>query len=228
MACDGGRHRCRNHDRRTGQAHPARTSRARRSCSRTETALPMSTSRRSSRFHQRQWQSRDSHGRAAGRPFRCARTRRRGLGRLLPREAAWRRRLDQRRFLRAGARPSSTGLGETTRFSSANRSSRLPTTVSLAPSSIAASGSPWTRFATRTSSRVCGTPARRRGRSGERDPRPLRWRVRWSPRARHRAHGLQGLVAFEVAPGSRCRGHRLRARAGHRLRRCSGTLAWAN
>ncbi len=91
----------------------------------------------------------------------------------LRREAARRRRLDQRRLLRLRARRRrchrrrrhEVGGGAAARPRRARRAERLLT--------IAASGRRWTRCASATSSRRCGSPATRRGARG-RPGRPWR------------------------------------------------------
>ena len=85
----------------------------------------------------------------------------------LPGKAAGRRRLDQRRLLRARRRRCSTTSTATRRSGSASRWSASPHDGQLQRlSSTTASGSRWTRCATRTISRSSGRRARRRGRSG--------------------------------------------------------------
>ena len=83
--------------------------------------------------------------------------------------------------------------------------------ASSRPTSTAASGSRWTRCATRTSSRSCGRAARRRGRRGDRAGVLGR-----QARPRHRPHRLQGQLAGAVAHVARRAGHRLRAAAADR------------
>ena len=99
-------------------------------------------------------------------------------------------------------------------------------------SAIAASGSRWTPCATCVRSRRCGTPARRRGRSGGAMdaggvPMSLRRGLRGPARLRHRPHRVQGGVARRVAAAARRRGHRLRARAADRAQPVRRARAWA-
>ena len=82
-------------------------------------------------------------------------------------EAAGRRQLDQRRLLRPRARGAARTSTTTPPSGSASRSSGSPATASSRPSPTAASGSRWTRCATRCGSRTSGNRARRRGRSGQ-------------------------------------------------------------
>ena len=82
-------------------------------------------------------------------------------GHAVSREAGGRRRLDQRRLLRAlarGRRATSTG---TRRSGSVSRSRRWRATGSCRPTSTPGSGSPWTRCATCASCRRSGTSGRR-------------------------------------------------------------------
>ena len=135
-------------------------------------------------------------------------------------EAARRRRLGQRRLLRAVAqgrrdhRGRRHGLGA--RPAGAARRRR----ASSACICIAASGSRWTRCATRCCWKTCGRRARRRGRSGHDRARLLAGPAR----AAHRPHRLQGRVAgalARTAGRARCSAWRCRPTPSPRCIRCS-------
>ena len=95
------------------------------------TASPTSTSRKLIAFHSRAGRAGHRHGGAAARPLR-----RDQLGRparhRLPGEAARRRRLDQRRLLRAARPRSATTSTATPRYGSASRWSKLAADGQLA------------------------------------------------------------------------------------------------
>ena len=118
--------------------------RRRRSASPMATASPTWTSRKLIDFHRAHGDGGHGHRRPAARPLRRPGDGRRA-GDRVHREAAWRRRLDQRWLLRALATWREY-LSTTTRWcGSASRWSAWRETASCRPTAMTASGSRWTR-----------------------------------------------------------------------------------
>ena len=162
VAGDAGRHRRGHEDRRPPQARrcPIVDGRA-DFCSPTATASPTSTSRALIAFHRGAWQAGDRHRRPAARPLRRARARRRRASTASRRSRA---------ATAAGSTAASSccrpsvldyidgdddGLGA--RAAGAAGARRPADGVHA----HAASGSRWTRCATRSCSRSCGRPGTR-------------------------------------------------------------------
>ncbi len=129
-------------------------------------------------------------------------------GQQLPRKAQGRRRVDQRRLLRAVAESHRLHRAMTRRSGSASRWSGWRKKASLRPITTTASGSRWIRCATRCISKNCGNPARRRGRCGNECGLLAR-----QARLPHRTHRLQGQLAVPVAAAAGRRGDGLCAAA---------------
>ena len=110
---------------------------------------------------------RDADGHPAARALRRAR-RRRHADHDLRGEATRRRFADQRRFLRAFAPSVRLHRRRRQRSGSADRSSGWRASANCPPSCTMASGSRWTRCATRTCSNRSGSRARHPGRYGDR------------------------------------------------------------
>ena len=123
-------------------------------------------------------------------------------------EAARRRRLDQRRLLRALAGRRPVPRGRRARSGSRSRCARSPRTASSPATGTTASGSRWTRCATATTSRSCGArhasvaglelSAPMTERAAEHRHRRPRLLAR-PARAGHRPHRLQGRLAVALA-----------------------------
>ena len=139
------------------------------SASPTATASPTSTSQRLSTFHRAHGDAGDGDRRAARRAA-SARCELDGPTRdAVPREARRRRRLDQRRLLRALAKRRAATSTATTPCGSRSRCERLAADGAAgAPTSTPASGSRWTRCATRAARGAVGSGTRARGRCGDR------------------------------------------------------------
>ena len=141
----------RDDDRRSHQAAASRTSATTRSCSPGATASPTSTSTSCSRSTAPTASSATLT--AVRPPARFGHLELDGdRGRRVLREAADRRGLDQRRVLRAASPGSSTTSTATRRSASASRSSKLAKDGQLMAYRTTASGSAWTRCATRSCS----------------------------------------------------------------------------
>ena len=129
----------------------------------TATASPTSTCGELLALPPRARPARDGHRRPAAGPLRRARLRRRPRDGV-HREAADRRRLDQRRLLRLRARALRLPRRRRDEPRGTTRSSASRPTASSWPTGTRASGSAWTRSATSACSRRSGKRARRPGR----------------------------------------------------------------
>ena len=128
-------------------------------------------------FHKAHGKARHPHQRPARRPLR----RPRPQGHpdlLLPGKTIRRGWLDQRRFLRPRAQQPSTPSPTTARCSSANPSKPWSRRVRSTPSSITASGRPWTPSATSSTSKSSGAKEKPHGRPGNLLPTDDFWRNR--------------------------------------------------
>ena len=170
--------------------------------------------RRADRVPRAPRQARDGDGGASARPLRRARARRRP-GRRLRREAAGRQRLHQRRLLRAVARRCSTSSTATRRAWEREPLESLARDGAAGGlSATPASGSRWTRCATGSSSKGCGSRAARLGKCGA------------TERRRHAAAALPAVRAGAGAQPGRSRLHAARqCAADGRRRRQRGRIA---
>ena len=106
----------------------------------------------------------------------------------------------------------------TIRFGKRSLWNDLPGRASLRRTRTKASGTRWTRYATKTNLKRCGVPARLRGKCGH-EPGILAEEKSLS----HRSHRLQGKLAVSVAPEPWREGHRLLASSTHSAEPlCSG------
>ncbi len=217
MARDARRHRRRDRHRRAPQTGAFLRRRRRRVLLHLRRRGRGRRSREAARVPSRPGHARDGDGSSAARPVRGARGGRRP-DRGVPREAARRRRLDQRRILRALAprrrlrRGRSHGLGAGAAAAACGRRRNCRRTGTTA------SGSRWTRCARRTTSSSCGQRDGRRGRCGSRTRLLARQKG-----PRHRADRLQGELALPVARARSAPTSAGSRTACRRPRRCTKT-----